>query len=164
MKHFKIYSFVVLLAGLLLLASCVKEKSFPPQPSIEFLSYQAYSNDSADCNISFKDGDGDIGNMEGDTTVNMKFKYLYLDTLDHTFKPYDYIDTNTGFDTLFYTYIIKDITPTGQYKALQGQIRAKLRAAPLYFPTHKVVKFEIRMRDRSGNWSNTVTTNEIHVN
>lgn len=163
MKHFK-HIFWALPFAAIALTSCVKEKTFPPTPSIAFVSYTSNSNESADCTISFKDGDGDIGNMEGDTTINMKFKYLYLDTLDHTFKPYDYIDTNTQFDTLFYTYIIKNITPTGQYKALEGQIKAQLRAAPLYFPLHKVVKFEIRIRDRAGNWSNTVMTNEIHVN
>lgn len=164
MKQFKNIFTVLLLTGVFLASSCVKEKSFPVQPSIKFLSYDKYGNDSADCRISFQDGDGDIGDMTGDTNINMKFRYLYLDTLDHQFHPYDYIDTNSVFDTLFYTYIIKNITPTGQYKALQGEIKAKLRAAPLYFPDHKVVKFEIRICDRAGHWSNAVTTNEIHVN
>ena len=64
-------------------------------------------------------------------------------------------------DTLFYSYRVPNITPDGQYKALEGTIKARLRSAPLYYPTHQTIKFEIRLRDRAGNLSNIVTTNEF---
>jgi hypothetical protein len=159
-KHIILFSGL----GLVLLPSCVKEKTFPPEPEIEFMRYEKFGNDSANCIISFKDGDGDIGILEGDTAADDDFrmKYLYKGS-DGQFRPFDAIDSTSQMDTLFYSYRISDITPDGQYKALEGEIKAKLRAAPLYFPTHTVVKFEIRLRDRKGNWSNIVTTNEINL-
>ncbi len=144
-----------------LLVSCIKERDFPVEPSIEFKQYIAYGRDSADCIISFKDGDGDIGN---NVTSDPDFilKYLYKDLTTGVFKPYDLdASTPTIMDTLFYNYRVPNITPDGQYKSLEGEIKAKLRSAPLYFPTHKIVKFEITLRDRAGHLSNRVTSNEI---
>jgi hypothetical protein len=164
MKHFK-YSGLFIFLGMLFSTSCVKEKNFPLEPKIEFLCFKSYGIDSADCIISFKDGDGDIGIMEGDTTSanDYQLKYLYRDTVDNQFKPFDAIDSTAVMDTLFYSYRVPNITPEGQYKALEGEIKAKLRSAPVYFPGHSVVKFEIRLRDRAGHLSNIVTTNEITV-
>ncbi len=164
MKDFKYISIIVFLSALIL-PSCVKEKNFPATPSIEFLYYSVYTNDSADCVISFKDGDGDIGILAGDATSpnDFKMKYLYKDTLDGIFKTYDDPFT-TAIDTLYYSYRVPNLTPNGQYKVLDGEIRAKLRAAPLYGPNHKTIKFEITLRDRAGHLSNMVTTNEISVN
>jgi hypothetical protein len=161
MKHFK-YILILAFTGSLVLPSCVKEKSFPPEPKIEFIRYQKYGSDSADCVISFKDGDGDIGIVDGDTVSKNDFqmKYLYKGT-DGQYHPFDRIDSTAEMDTLFYDYRVPDITPEGQYKALEGEIKAKLRSHPLYFPGHTNVKFEIRLRDRAGNWSNIATTSEI---
>jgi hypothetical protein len=153
--------------GLLLTAgifsSCVKEKDFPDEPIIEFKEYISYNADSADCVIKFKDGDGDIGLLTGDTIADLRMKYLYKDTSTGIFMPYDYILTDTIFDTLFYEYKCPNLTPDGQYKALDGEIKAKLRAAPLYGLGHETVKFEITLRDRAGHISNVVSTNEIDV-
>lgn len=159
-------SFVcTLLFIVILISSCKKESSFSPIPVITFKSFVAYNNDSADCIIGFKDGDGDIGIFTGDTSSpdNLKMKYLYKNS-QGDFVPYDVSFGTTQFDTLFYTFRIKNITPDGQYKALEGDIKIKLRAAPIFVPTHKVVKFNITLWDRAGHQSNTVTTNEILVN
>ncbi len=163
MKHFRYILFSVILIGVSI-SSCVKEKSFPPQPVIKFKKFTLYHNDSADCIIEFKDGDGDIGILAGDTTSedDLKMKYFYKAS-DGTFKPYDEDPGTAFFDTLFYSYRVPDITPDGQYKALDGEIKIKLRAAPLFNPAHTIVKFEITLRDRAGNKSNMVTTDEITV-
>jgi hypothetical protein len=164
MKHLVYILFFVLVVSSIL-PSCIKEKQFSIIPAIEFKQYITYGLDSADCIIKFKDGDGDIGILDGDTTSpnDFRMKYLYLDTLSHTFKPYNANLGSSTFDTLFYSYRVPNITPTGQYKALDGEIKAKLRSAPLYGPGHTVVKFEITLRDRAGHLSNMVTTNEITV-
>lgn len=145
-----------------ILTSCVKEKSFPPEPKIEFVRYQKYGTDSADCVISFKDGDGDIGISDGDTASpdNFRLKYLYKGT-DGNFHPFDAIDSTAAMDTLFYSYRVKDITPKGQYKALEGEIKARLTSHPIIFPLHHAVKFEITLRDRAGHISNVVTSDVI---
>lgn len=144
--------------------ACVKEKKFPAEPHIEFVKYVKYGLDSADCIISFKDGDGDIGIKQNDTITKNDFmmKYLYKGT-DGEFHPFDYIDTTAVMDTFFISYRIPYLTPDGQYKALDGEILAKLRVPPLYVPGHSVVKFEIYIRDRAGHVSNRVQTNEISL-
>lgn len=164
MKDFK-YITIITLFSILLLSSCVKEKEFPTTPIIKFLYYSSYTSDSADCVISFTDGDGDIGIFDYDTASSndFKMKYLYKDTIDNIFKPFDANPATPKMDTLFYSYRVPNLTPDGQYKALDGEIRAKLRAAPIYYPTHKTVKFEITLRDRTGNISNKVETTEISV-
>ncbi len=144
-------------------ASCVREKNFPPQPAIEFEKFITYGHDSADCFIKFKDGDGDIGHPLTDKTSpdDLKMKYLYKGP-GGIFLPVDSSVGTSHFDTLFYSYRVPDITPDGQYKALDGQIKIKLRAAPIFGP-HSIVKFEITLTDRAGNKSNVVSTNEIPV-
>jgi hypothetical protein len=153
---------ILLLAIGTLLAACVKEKNFPVEPVIEFKSYNIISLDSADCYIKFTDGDGDIGVLDGDTIPDLSMKYLYKDT-SGKFIPYDMLPNTTAFDTLFYKFRIPDVTPDGQFKALEGEIRTKLRQSPLYFPSHQFVKFEIQIKDRAGHKSNIVTTSEIAV-
>lgn len=165
MKHFIYIVFLIVIIGSSM-TSCVKEKSFPPQPVIVFKKFILYSTDSADCIIKFKDGDGDIGILSGDTISedDLKMKYLYkLNASDVAFLPYDSDPGTAQFDTLFYGYRVPDITPDGQYKALDGEIKIKLRTAPLFNPLHKVVKFEIVLTDRAGNKSNMVTTDDINL-
>jgi hypothetical protein len=163
MKDFK-YIALIAVVTFSLFTACVKEKTFPPQPVIEFKEYISHGLDSADCIISFKDGDGDVGILAGDTITPNDYvmKYLYKD-VDGIYKPFDAIDTTAVMDTLFYSYRVPNLTPDGQYKALDGEIKAKLRAAPIYFPGHHDIKFEITLRDRAGHLSNRVTTSEIHI-
>lgn len=163
MKDYKFIASIFLLS-LTLLSSCVKEKDFPTTPKIEFLYFTQYTPDSAGCVIKFTDGDGDIGIFDDDATTpnDYTLKYLYKDT-DGSFKPFEFPNTTPTFDTLFYSYRVPNLTPEGQYKALDGEILAKLTAAPLYYPLHTVVKFEIQLRDRAGNLSNKVMTSEIIV-
>jgi hypothetical protein len=144
---------------LLFCSACVKEKNFPAEPQISYLGYKQFEGDSAECLISFKDGDGDVGVPESDTTNDLVMKYLYKGA-DGVYHPFSINDS--VFETLFYGYRIPDITPRGQYKALEGTIKAKIKSHPLYFPGHDAVRFEIRMRDRSGHWSNAVLSDEIH--
>lgn len=149
---------------------CIKEKQFPPQPIIEFQEFISYVGDkntvdSADCIIKFTDGDGDVGLSKEDTISppNLRLKYLYKNLVDGKFYPMDAIDSTTVLDTLYFDYRIPNITPDGQYKALDGTIKAKFRTSPVFYPGHKVVKFEITLSDRAGHKSNTVNSNEITV-
>jgi hypothetical protein len=162
MKQFIKIVFFVALTGAII-SSCVKEKHFPPQPAIQFERFVTYGNDSADCFITFQDGDGDIGIQQDDHTSpdDLKMKYLYKDA-NGIYVPVDSSFGTPQFDTLFYSYRVPYVTPNGQYKALDGEIKVKLRAAPIFGP-HNFVKFEIVLKDRAGHKSNMVTTNEIAV-
>ncbi len=163
-------TYYVLFVTAVAITGCVKEKQFPTEPVIEFQEFVKYVGnqntvDSADCIIKFTDGDGDVGMMQEDTVSppNLRMKYLYKNMVDGKFYPFDAIDSTTVLDTLFFDYRIPNLTPDGQYKALDGTIKAKFRTSPVFFPGHKVVKFEIILRDRAGNKSNVVTTNEINI-
>ena len=146
-------------------SACVKESSFPDVPVIAFERFELINSDTANCYISFTDGDGDVGILDNDTVSepDLVMKYLYKDT-DGEFKAYDANPGTSEFDTLFYNNRIPNLTSIGQFKALEGEIQIKLRSSPIFSPFHEVVMFEIRMRDRAGNWSNTVFTDEIIVN
>ncbi len=163
-------SYLILCIILTSAMGCIKEKKFPKEPVIEFqdfISYVGAKNivDSADCIIKFTDGDGDVGLLEGDTIspANFRMRYLYKNMTDGKFYPMDAIDSTTVLDTLFFEYRIPNLTPDGQFKALDGTIKAKFRTSPVFYPTHKVVKFEIVLTDREGNKSNMVMTNEINL-
>jgi hypothetical protein len=146
-----------------LVVSCKKETSFSTTPAIKFKEFTVYNKDSSDCTISFTDGDGDIGILTTDTNkYNLKMKYLYKNAAGN-FVPYDADPGTLVFDTLFYTFRIKTITPDGQYKALNGDLTAQLRATPIFNPKHSVVEFTIVLWDRAGHASNMVTTNEIMI-
>jgi hypothetical protein len=163
MKYFIILLFTITLLGAGL-TSCVKEKQFSPIPAIVFEKFVEYGHsDSADCFIKFKDGDGDIGIFSSDnfSPDDLKMKYLYKDS-NGNFVPVDSSFGTAQFDTLFYSYRVPNITPDGQYKALDGEIKIKLRSAPIFGP-QDIVKFEITLTDRAGHRSNMVTTNEITV-
>ena len=162
MKHFFYILFFVLLVGVSI-SSCVRQKMYSPIPAIQFERFVAYGHDSADCFITFQDGDGDIGIPVSDNVSldDLKMKYLYKNS-DGIFVPVDSSFGTPHFDTLFYSYRVPYLTPTGQYKALDGEIKIKLRTQPLFAVGH-VVKFEITLIDRAGNKSNMVTTNEINV-
>lgn len=163
-------SYLVLFIILTSATGCIKEKQFPPEPIIEFQDFISYVSpkntvDSADCIIKFTDGDGDVGLFEGDTIskANLRMKYLYKNLIDGQFYPVDAIDSTTVLDTLFFDYRIPTLTPDGQYKALDGTIKTKIRTSPVFYPGHKIVKFEIVLWDRAGHKSNMVTTNEINL-
>jgi hypothetical protein len=155
---------------MLVVTGCIKEKQFPTQPVIEFeefINYVGNKNvvDSADCIIKFTDGDGDVGIDQEDTisAPNLRLKYLYKNLTDGKFYPVDAVDSTTVLDTLFFDYRIPNLTPDGQYKALDGTIKVKFRTSPVFYPGHKVVKFEMRLTDRAGNKSNMISTNEVNI-
>lgn len=162
--------YLLILVTAIVFMGCVKEKQFPSEPIIEFKEFISYVGgkntvDSADCIIKFTDGDGDIGLSKDDTISppNLRMKYLYKNLTDGQFYPMDAIDSTPALEPLFFDYRIPNITPDGQYKALEGTVKAKFRTSPVFYPGHKIVKFEITLSDRAGNKSNVVSTNEITV-
>ncbi len=163
MKRFIYLSLFLTITGITY-TGCIKEKIFPAEPSLEFKEFVKYDSvqggvltlAAADCILKFKDGDGDLG---GDDAKAIVMKYLYKNT-DGNYVYYDANGANPGFDTLMAYYKIPDVTPQGQYKALEGEIKVKM-TAPIAAPFHSFFKYEITIRDRAGNISNVATTDEI---
>ncbi|MEO5584595.1 MAG: hypothetical protein ABIQ75_03985 [Flavobacteriales bacterium] len=151
----------MLLMGVLL-SACLKTEAFPKEPHIEFKSY-TQSPDSAKLTISFTDGDGDIGLNQGDTLPPYNPGSLWY----HNFFV-DYYKRQNGQwvlqqFTLPLYYRIPVITPTGQNKALQGDIAVQI--SPLVLPQvpGDTVRFSVRIADRALHESNTVFTDAIVV-
>ena len=177
MKRFFYFLLFFLLVGSINF-SCVKKKDYPVAPVITFKEISSKMDTTAggvtqlkgiDIVIKFTDGDGDVGVAAGDPLPDLKlvyqYEYLAADN-SYKFKPYD-MSTSSGFDTLSFPYRIPNITPDGQYKALDGEIKIQLRGFPLV-PLYPMVplqgskfRFAIIMRDRANNYSDWIYTDEI---
>lgn len=164
----------LLLIGIVVISiyGCIKTQNVPNTPSISFKDFIKYGKDSADMIITFQDGDGDIGHLEGDTAppFNVNGKYYYdmlmlyyykgADNKFHRFK------IPPPGDSMLIGYHIPYVTPKGQNRYLNGEISARI-LAPYYVlgevPPHTVIRFEIFIYDRALNKSNVVVTPEITV-
>ena len=158
----KIYIFVIITLSVML-TSCFNEPNYPDTPSIEFSHIQSYARpgkggDSIPLVISFRDGDGDLG--EDDTTKK--------NCLVTAFKKQDGRYTQIVFltpDDLSGTFPRLN---TGSSSSLEGDITYKMEFYYMftgkYRPTLKVkdtVKFRVQISDRAGNLSNTVETSDV---
>ncbi len=150
--------------------SCLKPETFPPEPAIEFQSFQAMG-DSGLVTISFTDGDGDIGLNENDTLApyapNTYFYYNmyleYFEMMDGQWVRGTTDPNGENFptaDSITFAFRLEDITPIGQNKALKGDIQITLE--PFYFNINSnhsdSIKYEIVLIDRSLNVSNRIET------
>lgn len=146
----------------LLAAGCLKHEKFPVEPAIEFKSFEQFG-DSASLVISFTDGDGDIGLNDGDNaspfdTASTFYNNLFL----------EYFELQEGVWTpvdLPIRYRIRRITPTGQNKALEGEIAIAMQGFPSNFALldSGQVRYSIQLVDRALHMSNVVQTNGIAV-
>ncbi len=156
----KIILFVVVIA--FCFSGCFKPEEFSHVPAIRFKSFEQLK-DSGKMVVSFTDGDGDIGVLA--------FGGIPLDSSENLFLEYYEKDDGQGFvqglDTnnlpIVFKYLIKDITPQGQNKALKGEIEVTLE--PWFYnftsPESDTLLYKIVLIDRAGNRSNVLETPEI---
>lgn len=139
--------------------ACVKKTSYPTVPEIEYQAFYPYAGDSADIQIKFTDGDGDIGGGETDSTRNFWVTYYYKDTVTNKYTAYYIAQDN---DTLRTGYVIK--APNSEYKGkpISGEVNVRLQQFR-HSKKVKNVKYVIYLYDAAGNKSNVVTTPEIPV-
>jgi len=153
----------LLLIGVVLVASgCLEREKFPVEPVIEFKSFEQFG-DSASLVFKFTDGDGDIGLDESDRsspfdTASTFYNNLFL----------EYFELQEGVWTpvdLPIRYRIKRITPTGQNKALEGEVAIAMQGFPANFALldSGQVRYSIQLVDRELHMSNVVQTRDISV-
>ena len=156
---------VVGLAGMLL-AGCVKQDDFPDEPLVTFKSFEQFelgASDSSSLTIAFTDGDGDVGLNASDIAPPFDTTSVYYHNL---FVEYDYLQNGvwTRFDfPLPLYYRIPRITPTGQNKALEGEIAVAIKPWPIFGNAHDTVRFSVHMVDRALHESNTVVSGPVVV-
>lgn len=140
--------FLVLLLGFTFVHCKTKVNTTgDPVPKISFKSMNSSSvkqfTDSVYATISYIDGDGDLGNNDPD-------KYD-IEIKDSRFSKPDY-------------FYLAPLAPLGSKISIEGELKIKLTNLFLSSTAQQeTVTFEIRLRDRAGNYSNTVKTPAIVI-
>ncbi len=137
---------LLLLAGL---ASCGKEAPYVPNP-VPFLSLDSVSStsviqfkDSLRIYLKFDDGDGDLGALNPDSNS--------LSVQDARFNRPDY-------------YFVPPQAPATAKVRVKGRFVLRMKNLFLLGSGNaEPTSFTLRIKDRSGNWSNTVSTPLITI-
>ena len=161
MRAIKLTAFLPAL--LLLMGSCHKIQVLPPEPHIEFKTFAVF--DTTDIlgnkskggrlNIHFEDGDGDLGLKSGvEDSTNM-----YLTMYRKVQGQMQQVPDNDLLKPS--PYRIPYMERTGNNKILTGTITVAILY--LFYDTadNDTIMYDIVIKDRAGNYSNTVSTCEI---
>ena len=116
-------------------------------PAIEFVSISPGTaveyQDKITIVVSYKDGDGDLGENAPDV------KNLFL---------------TDSRNNVTYQYRVSQLAPAGQAVAIQGSLVVELKnTAIVNGSTSEAVSYSVYVKDRAGNVSNTVSTSAITV-
>ncbi len=170
MRFYKI--FAALLFSSTILGGCFNTPEYPNTPEIEFASIksepqlQQHSGaylDSIRIVVRYKDGDGDLGYTQAEKDSLSK-----LDVVN-----YNYILRQFRKSGGKYVEFIPQDTYSGFYQKispdkpgpLEGTISYNLNIYHCCYPyRNDTIRFEVQIRDRAGNLSNTVTTDSVVVN
>lgn len=131
------------------LFSCKKDEKveISTTPAIEFVSISPGTaveyQDKITIVISYKDGDGDLGENAPDV------KNLFL---------------TDSRNNVTYQYRVSQLAPAGQAVAIKGSLVIELKnTAIINGSTSEAVSYSVYVKDRAGNVSNTVSTSAITV-
>lgn len=138
--------------------ACVKKTSYAPTPEIEYKDYLQISKDSANLEVKFTDGDGDIGVSESDSTKTFWITYYYKDSITQKYVGYYRPLTN---DTLRIGYIVKSPSDAYKGKSISGEI--SVLVPKRHSKKIKNVKYVVYLLDKAGNKSNVITTPELFI-
>jgi len=152
--------FAIIVAG-----SCRKIEKLPPEPSVEFRSFEVFDTVDILGNLSkggrlffyFEDGDGDLGlsprgDLSGNDTVNLFLTLLRKSGNDIIPAPADDPLRPSG-------YRIPYMERSGQNKILKGVI--KLTFIYFFATPSDTIYYDFYIKDRAGNESNIERTCEI---
>lgn len=135
----------------LIFFGCKEEELVPvlknPVPIIRYLSIEPREvnefTDSVIVRFEYQDGDGDLGHKDPDI--------LLLSVQDARLENPDF-------------YYVPPLAPIGSQIPIDGILTIRLRNTFLLGSGgDEKTSYEIRMQDRSGNWSNFINTEEINI-
>ena len=147
---YKIYFFVICF-GCLLFNGCTKDEALNttgnPIPLIKLISVSSKQlkqfKDSLVITFEYTDGDGDIGETNPDVN-DLEIKDQRLSRADY--------------------YFVKPLTPLDANIKVKGTITVQMKNTFLLGTADsEITVFELRLRDRAGNWSNTIKTDVITI-
>ncbi len=142
---------LIVLVLAVLFATCTNPPDFSDVPAIEFVSVNKTlireHADSVNLVFSFKDGDGDLGVNQTDTSTN-------------TF----ITDLRSGKKPFTYTYRLPYISSKGSIKAISGQVSINIPGVTCVpGKTIDTVLYRIQIMDRAGHYSNIIESEKIVV-
>ncbi|MGR3811768.1 hypothetical protein [Jiulongibacter sp. NS-SX5] len=161
---------VFFLASAVALSSCFKEPEFSFTPSIEFEGYTkdilldkflGANKDSIVISVKFQDGDGDLGLGEEDKAIaqqNDDFNYIIQPyrMKNGTFEAFDPLVPLSGY----FPQLKLDEKPG----PLEGTLSYTIEFFHSFSPKNDTLRFDVQIKDRSGNLSNVAETEAIIVN
>ncbi|MBX7181023.1 MAG: hypothetical protein K1X82_02835 [Bacteroidia bacterium] len=129
--------------------SCSKKEDISEIPSISFESVSPFGNirqyeDSILFKISYRDGDGDLGEN--------------IDSVNNLF-------LTDSRNNVTYKYRLQELAPMGAKIPIQGSVNILLTSISLVDPasSSETTTFSIYLVDRAGNKSNTVTSSVLTI-
>lgn len=123
----------------------INEVSLAPTISIKSLSSNKLKQfkDSLTIVISYQDQDGDLG-FENADILSLEIKDQRLNLPDY--------------------YYVPPLAPLGSIIKIKGDLLVQLKNLFLLGSgSQETTKLTLRIRDRAGNWSNTVTSDNIVI-
>lgn len=149
--------------------------TYPSTPRIKFENIEKYRKtesftgakiDSIVISIHFEDGNGDLGNLKDDTTQNYFIDFMRKK--NDVYTELDFLDLGKTFPRL---------APNDEYIGpLEGSLSLNTKILhqtdinsgigtpnPNLLDYGDTVRFDIRIRDRSGNMSNKISTDELII-
>lgn len=143
---FKIEHIALPVIAIFLLCACKKNKE-SSVPVIKFVGVNSTDilqfKDSLVITFEYTDGDGDLGEIDPDKNS--------LQIKDRRLAEADY-------------YFVKPLAPPGSKIHINGTIAIKVKNTFLLGTGNsEVTNFDLKLRDRAGNWSNGISTPEITI-
>lgn len=128
-------------------ASCKKDSALSSVPVIKFLDVNSTSikefKDSLVLRFEYSDADGDIGEDNPDKN-DLFIKDRRLANADY--------------------YFVKPLSPPGSEIKIKGIISVQIKNTFLLGTGNsELTQFDIKLRDRAGNWSNSINTPNITI-
>lgn len=181
MKNWKPLYFLLSISILLLVfQSCSQDSNVPPIPSLEYVGFSKIkANNGKDSivtiNMTFEDGDGDIGLTDVDSFPPFRFgspnfnnlyvEFIVVDSTGAESKiTSPFIQDPITGDTVNFNQRISNLTPEGVNKYIKGRIDVLtpfITTLDYSAPLPTLVYYRITLEDRSLNRSETIVTPKI---
>lgn len=167
MKSIKHIFSLVLMASLAW--ACYREPNFDFKPEIEYKSitkivvtdnFSGAKKDSVVISIGFKDGDGDLGLATSQIESEFKGKYNYL---VKAFRQNRGVFSEVKFDPSLSGYYPR-LKLNDKIGPLEGTLDYSIDFLQPFTRRNDTLKFQISIKDRADNESNTVETRPVVLN
>lgn len=165
----KVSGFIIL-AAISSLIGCYKETTFDVKPAIEFKTlkkeiridqFAGSKKDSVILTIKFQDGDGDLGlNEKEKTTAELKNDFNYIIRI---FRKRRGVFTEFVPDVPYSGYFPR-LKADGKIGPIEGTLDYSIDFPHPFTPVKDSLKFQVTIKDRAGNISNTTESDVIVLN